>query len=158
MHLGNDLWREPVILGPSNPKMKFRTGTKVRPGRRRKSKVQRMAKESIIPLEKSRRSPLAREVFPIAKRTFWFSEIPLFLILSGLCFIGTGAAQGPLVITSPLALPNGSVGIPYSATVTASGGNPPYTWSTPNSVLPVGLSLNTSSGLISGTPTFVQDG
>lgn len=96
-----------------------------------------MAEESIMRLEKSRRSPLARltnrlgtcgpcckGVFPIAKRTFWFSEIQLFLVLSGLCCMGTGAAQIPLVITSPLALPNGSVGIPYSVTVTASGGNP----------------------------------
>ena len=41
----------------------------------------------------------------------------------------------------------------YSATLTASGGTLPYTWSIASGSLPSGLSLNSSTGVISGTPT-----
>jgi uncharacterized protein YhjY with autotransporter beta-barrel domain len=54
---------------------------------------------------------------------------------------------------SPTSLPNGSQGTAYSQTVTASGGGAPYTYSVASGSLPAGLSLNTSSGTISGTPT-----
>jgi len=50
-------------------------------------------------------------------------------------------------------LPGGTVGVAYSQTVVASGGNPPYTWSVNQATLPPGLTLQASSGLISGTPT-----
>jgi prepilin-type N-terminal cleavage/methylation domain-containing protein len=53
---------------------------------------------------------------------------------------------------SPTSLPNGVVNAAYSQTLTASGGTTPYTWSRTGS-LPTGLSLNTSTGVISGTPT-----
>jgi hypothetical protein len=46
---------------------------------------------------------------------------------------------------------NGYVGTPYSNSLTASGGIPPYTFST--STLPAGLNLNASTGAIGGTPT-----
>ena len=42
-------------------------------------------------------------------------------------------------------------GAPYSASVAASGGIAPYTWSA--SGLPVGLTINSSSGQVTGTPT-----
>jgi hypothetical protein len=45
------------------------------------------------------------------------------------------------------------VGIAYSATLAASGGTAPYTWSVGSGTLPAGLSLSASSGVISGTPT-----
>src|SRR3989344_4898543 len=45
---------------------------------------------------------------------------------------------------------------PYSQTLTATGGVTPYIWSTPSgSSLPAGLSMNPSTGVISGTPTTV---
>jgi hypothetical protein len=64
------------------------------------------------------------------------------------------------IIINPSALtvtcsapPNGTVGTPYSsATCTASGGTTPYTWSW-SGTIPPGLSINSSSGAISGTPT-----
>ena len=57
-----------------------------------------------------------------------------------------------LTITSTTA-PNGSVGLAYSFVLTAQNGTPGYTWSIVSGALPAGLSLNPSSGLISGTPT-----
>jgi alpha-tubulin suppressor-like RCC1 family protein len=55
-----------------------------------------------------------------------------------------------LAITST-SLPGGQVGIPYSQTLGAAGGTPPLAWSA--SGLPGGLSINSASGVISGTPT-----
>jgi phospholipase C len=49
-------------------------------------------------------------------------------------------------------LPGGVSGASYSATLKATGGVPPYSWSIASGVLPQGLTLNPSSGNISGTP------
>ena len=61
--------------------------------------------------------------------------------------------QSALVITTS-SLPSGTVNNPYSATLSAAGGTPPYTWSITQGSLPGGLSLNAGSGVISGTPTM----
>lgn len=58
---------------------------------------------------------------------------------------------GPLQIVST-SLPAGSVGIGYSSSLSASGGTPPYSWSTAGGALPAGLQLN-SGGTIAGTPS-----
>ncbi|MBV8842181.1 MAG: putative Ig domain-containing protein [Bryobacterales bacterium] len=55
-----------------------------------------------------------------------------------------------LVITTPT-LSNGSVGVPYSQPISASGGLPPYTWTVASGAVP-GLSLDPNSGTYSGTP------
>ena len=53
-------------------------------------------------------------------------------------------------------LPTGTVGSPYSATLAAIGGTPPYTWAqTSGGAFPPGLSPVTSAGVLSGTPTTV---
>ena len=58
-----------------------------------------------------------------------------------------------LTITAPSLAP-GTVNSPYmSAAYTASGGTSPYTFSLASGSLPAGLSLNSGSGVISGTPT-----
>ena len=62
------------------------------------------------------------------------------------------AAACPPITLSPLAPPPGRVGIPYSQTVTASGGTAPYTYTVSSGALPPGLTL-TSAGVLSGTPT-----
>ena len=63
-----------------------------------------------------------------------------------------------LQITTASPLTQGTAGVAYSTTLAASGGVPPYTWSTsPASVnsLPTGLALNSTTGGISGTTSTV---
>src|SRR5215471_15863947 len=57
-----------------------------------------------------------------------------------------------LSIDTTCPLPDGTVGTPYSATLTATGGTAPYTWTLLSGSLPPGLSLS-GAGVISGTPT-----
>ena len=59
----------------------------------------------------------------------------------------------PALSITSTAMANGIVGTAYSSAIASSGGVPPLTWSVPPGTLPAGLELNTSSGLISGTPT-----
>lgn len=50
-------------------------------------------------------------------------------------------------------LPNGTTGMAYSQTISVTGGTPPFTWSLSSGTLPPGLTLGSSTGTISGTPT-----
>jgi hypothetical protein len=59
----------------------------------------------------------------------------------------------PAITLSPATLPNGIVGTPYTQTITASGGTPPYTYTVSAGTLPPGLTLNAATGVLSGTPT-----
>ncbi len=61
--------------------------------------------------------------------------------------------NGALLI-HPAMLSNAPYQTPYSASLEASGGVPPYAWTLESGSLPAGISLNTS-GMISGTPTQV---
>jgi hypothetical protein len=47
----------------------------------------------------------------------------------------------------------GTVGEPYSSSLVAAGGTPPYTFSISSGSLPPGLMLNATTGAITGTPT-----
>jgi len=62
-----------------------------------------------------------------------------------------GGGSGPSITTS--SLPADTVGVAYNQTLQATGGTTPYTWSIMSGSLPAGLTLNTSSGAITGTPT-----
>jgi hypothetical protein len=64
----------------------------------------------------------------------------------------TITVNNPLSILNSL-LPNAVTSIPYSATLNANGSVAPLTWSVSAGALPTGLSLNASTGVISGTPT-----
>jgi hypothetical protein len=55
------------------------------------------------------------------------------------------------IITDSLS--RGRVGVPYTTQMVATGGRSPITWSNFNNTLPTGLSINATTGLISGTPT-----
>jgi hypothetical protein len=96
-----------------------------------------------------------------------FSYITLVLILLVSMFVSgcTAVANSGGVIPTPTPSPNpltiltstlsnGQTGTSYAATLTAQGGQAPYTWSLTTGTLPAGLSLNSSSGAISGTPTI----
>ncbi|MFY9532022.1 MAG: Ig domain-containing protein, partial [Candidatus Acidiferrales bacterium] len=70
----------------------------------------------------------------------------------------TGPAAGELsadirvqIIGS--ALPSVAVGVNYKADLAAANGVPPYTWGIVSGELPPGLSLQASTGQISGMPT-----
>lgn len=53
---------------------------------------------------------------------------------------------------SPTSLPDGIPGTPYSQTITVTGGTAPYTFNVTSGSLPAGLSLDSNTGVISGTP------
>ena len=82
---------------------------------------------------------------------------PLQLTLTG-GIAGTQAKQtvsitvnpDPTILGTP---PAGVVGVAYSTTLTASGGTAPLAWSLGSGSLPTGLSFNSATGVISGTPT-----
>jgi hypothetical protein len=63
------------------------------------------------------------------------------------------AGTVPVIATPSLAV--GQVGTAYSGSVTATG-TAPITWSVISGALPDGLTLNASSGAITGTPTTEQ--
>src|SRR5262249_9903186 len=58
--------------------------------------------------------------------------------------------QGLAITTPPL--PNGALSTPYMATVAASGGTPPYSFSISTGSVPTGLTLD-ATGNLAGTPT-----
>jgi uncharacterized repeat protein (TIGR01451 family) len=62
------------------------------------------------------------------------------------------AALPTLTFAAPAA---GQVGVAYSTPLTVTGGTAPLVWSISAGSLPAGLSLNTATGLLSGTPTTV---
>ena len=61
------------------------------------------------------------------------------------------AAVAPLLAVAN-SLPNGNIGGPYDAVLTATGGKAPYTWTVAAGALPAGLTLAPSTGTITGTP------
>jgi large repetitive protein len=64
-----------------------------------------------------------------------------------------GITVNPVPTITTTALPMGRLTVAYSATLQASGGTAPLTWSIASGSLPAGLTLNTSTGAITGTPT-----
>jgi hypothetical protein len=63
-----------------------------------------------------------------------------------------------IIVTAPALriatnlLPSGEIGVVYRAALAATGGTTPYAWSITSGTLPAGLSLNASTGTITGTP------
>jgi hypothetical protein len=75
------------------------------------------------------------------------------VVLSG-CGGGSSSKNTvqPLTITTST-LPTATVGTAYDQTVAVNGGMQPYIFSVSSGSLPAGLSLDTNSGKVSGTPT-----
>ena len=78
---------------------------------------------------------------------------------SDTCFaVGGGSVGGVILAYAPprittTSLPAGVVGSAYSGSVAATGGGPPYAWTISSGSLPPGLTLDTTTGAITGTPT-----
>ncbi|NNN20882.1 MAG: hypothetical protein HKL80_02610 [Acidimicrobiales bacterium] len=66
---------------------------------------------------------------------------------------GEGVIQTSLPEISPTVLASTPPNQSYSTSMAASGGTSPYNWSIISGYLPNGLTLNSSTGTISGTPT-----
>ena len=61
-------------------------------------------------------------------------------------------AACPTITVNPASLPDGTVGVAYSQTISGSGGTGPYTFAVTLGSLPTGLTLS-AAGSLSGTPT-----
>jgi hypothetical protein len=57
----------------------------------------------------------------------------------------------PLTLTG--SLPNATLNVPYTQTITAQGGLAPYTYAITAGTLPPGITLDPATGVFSGTPT-----
>lgn len=84
---------------------------------------------------------------------FYAGLIIIMTFLSAVGCGGAGAGDSTGLSITTTTLPAGNVNVPYSATVVAKGGKSPYTWSIKSGNLPTGLSLNSSTGEVAGTPT-----
>jgi hypothetical protein len=69
-------------------------------------------------------------VAPAATQTFTLTVLPIEILTTS--------------------LPSGTAGVAYTTTLTAIGGNPPYTWKLMSGGLPKGIKLNRKMGVISG--------
>jgi len=89
-----------------------------------------------------------------ARKVCFLISLIILISLIG-CSSSSSSDNDPpagLAITTST-LPQGTTGVGYSATIGASGGTAPYTYALTSGALPDGLSLNTSTGQITGTPT-----
>jgi Putative Ig domain len=59
----------------------------------------------------------------------------------------------PAITTPAGALPGANFGAAYTTSLSATGGITPYTWSITQGALPTGLTINSTTGIISGTST-----
>jgi Tol biopolymer transport system component len=66
---------------------------------------------------------------------------------------GGGGSSTPAFAVSTTSANFGVVGNAYTSTLAATGGTAPFIWTLFGGVLPTGLSLNGSTGVVTGTPT-----
>ena len=76
----------------------------------------------------------------------------LLRYICGLAFAGAAVCAQSITITTTPPLPVGGQGIPYSYTLSATGGTLPYTWTLAGGALPNGIMLSLQ-GKLGGTPT-----
>lgn len=67
--------------------------------------------------------------------------------------VGSSGSGGLSPVPVAQNLAGGVTGVAYSETISAQGGTSPYSFAVTAGALPAGLGLNSSTGVISGTPT-----
>src|ERR1700692_1273879 len=92
-----------------------------------------------------------------------FCYVTVLMLLVAFASCGGGPTQpavtAPVIITA--ALPNGTLQIPYSQPIQASGGVAPFTWTVSAGALPHNVALNpsvTNTVTLSGTPDTAAQG
>lgn len=70
---------------------------------------------------------------------------------------GGGGGSTTAFAVATTAADFGVVGNAYTSTLSTTGGTAPFTWTLFGGVLPAGLSLNPGTGVVSGTPTAVEN-
>jgi hypothetical protein len=93
-----------------------------------------------------------RTYFTVGESNQGYS-IPSSLFGYGLAAPATPTGATPVPVAATLL--GATKGIAYSETISAQGGSSPYTFTVSIGALPTGLSLNSSTGVISGTPTVL---
>src|ERR1700721_98937 len=77
----------------------------------------------------------------------------LAVLFACLAFSGCKSGGTAALAVATTALPNGAIGAPYTAALTATGGTPGYRWSeVSGGAMPGGISL-AGNGIFNGTPT-----
>jgi len=65
---------------------------------------------------------------------------------------GGGGGNSPAFAVLTTSATYGVIGNAYSSTLVATGGTAPFAWTVSGGVLPVGLTLNATTGIVTGTP------
>jgi len=84
----------------------------------------------------------------------------LFFLAGSAAFAQQTATQqltltvtAPVISIAPSTLPNVVINTPYNQSIVATGGVGPFTYSIAAGALPTGTTINSLTGVISGTPT-----
>jgi hypothetical protein len=105
-------------------------------------------------------TPTAAGTYSFTVQATDSSAVPFTVTATEIIAITTppGIPGAPISSTPPLvftgSLPNATVNLPYSQTLSANGGLAPYTYAVTAGTLPAGITVS-SSGVVSGTPTAV---
>ncbi|MBZ5579508.1 MAG: Ig domain-containing protein [Acidobacteriia bacterium] len=87
---------------------------------------------------------------PSATGSFHFTVTATSLLQSG--SQSYAVAINPLPSITTASLPGGQLGTRYSQTIAVTNGTAPYKYSVSSGALPAGISLDSSTGVLSGTP------
>ena len=82
---------------------------------------------------------------------------PTTLLVDAVRFQSVTTDEAPTLEITTAALAGGTVGVPYEATISATGGIAPYSWRVSSGDLPDGVSLDFRTGALTGTPAFASD-
>ena len=92
----------------------------------------------------------ATDVFPAQGKIQLEAELAEYFVRRW-DLLPLGSSVGPMIVSTALA--SGTEGMPYSDSIDAVGMAAPLTWSLASGTLPDGVSLDASTGAISGTPS-----